>query len=513
MDDEPATVGFIDVGTNSVHMLVVRFLPGTLGTPIYQDKESVRMGQSLYTEGAIDAEAIEKARLVISKFVSVARGMGASEVLAFATCAAREAANRNELVKAVRSCGIDLRIIPGLEEARLIRLGVVGPECRERTLLVDIGGGSTEITVAEGRNDLYMDSLNLGSLRLAYGSGIDQHGTLSFRQYDALRRMVDTQSYRSVGKVRELGFVRAVGSSGTLMALADMCGARRGDGDGSYMTYAELTALMKCLCSRNVEERLKVPKMSASRADIIIGGGAVAEELMYLFGIERLEISPNGLREGMQADYLLQHCHQELSVRDSAVHTLATRCGVDLRHSAAVRRYSQSLYDSLTQIGVLHLDPVWRELLGYAADLHDVGEFISYERHNLHSYTIITNSYLAGFDSFELLAMGLMARFHHSSLPGPTAKILGGMDRAEAAAVLQCALLLKFGDILDRGRDGAVTDVRFEVADGTATLILTAPSDISMEMWKLKTVREDFKTVFGLRLREIHVFMEQPKTN
>lgn len=196
------TIGFIDVGTNSVHMLVVRFYEGSLGTSVYSDKESVRIGQSLYSRGVIDEETIDKARIVISKFAEVAKGFGAEQVVAMATAAAREASNRADLVQAVKGCGVDLRIIPGMEEARLIRLGVLGPDAPVRTLCIDVGGGSTEIALAEGRDDLYLDSLSLGAIRLAYGSGIDQKGKVTFRQYDVLRRMVDTASYRSVGKIR-----------------------------------------------------------------------------------------------------------------------------------------------------------------------------------------------------------------------------------------------------------------------------------------------------------------------
>ncbi|MDD2626090.1 MAG: Ppx/GppA phosphatase family protein [Candidatus Methanomethylophilus sp.] len=504
MDEKAPVAGFIDVGTNSIHMLVVRFLPGTLGTPIYQDKENVRMGQSLYSYGAIDTEALEKTGLVLKQFTEVARGMGARDIVAVATCAAREAENRGELLKEARACGINLRIIPGIEEARLIRLGVLGPNCPERTLLMDIGGGSTEVAVAEGRENLYLDSLSLGAIRLAYGSGIDQHKPVTARQYDALRRQVDTQSYRTVGRVRELGFTRAVGSSGTLMALAAVCAARRTDGDASYLRYDELTVLMKDLCSRTLAARAKVPKLSVSRADIIIGGGAVAEELMALLGIDLIEISPKGLREGLQADYLAVHGGTSVDVRGSAVRTLAARCGCDTKHSAAVRRYALALFDALKLQGVLTLGDSWRELLGYAADLHDAGEFISYERHSVHSYTIIINAALAGFDSQELQEMALMARFHHNSLPGPNSKNFTGMDQADITAVRQCGLLLKIADILDRSRNGAVTGLAVSVSAGSAVLRLTSVKDISMQMWKLKTVRDDFNAVFGLRLREVH---------
>ena len=499
------TIGFIDVGTNSVHMLVVRFYEGSLGTSVYSDKESVRIGQSLYSRGVIDEETIDKARIVISKFAEVAKGFGAEQVVAMATAAAREASNRADLVQAVKGCGVDLRIIPGMEEARLIRLGVLGPDAPVRTLCIDVGGGSTEIALAEGRDDLYLDSLSLGAIRLAYGSGIDQKGRVTFRQYDVLRRMVDTASYRSVGKIRELGFEKVVGSSGTIVALAEICAARRGDGDPSYLTYSELESLMRDMCATDVEGRLKFPKMSANRADIIVGGGAVVEELMYLLGIEVMEVSRNGLREGMRTDFLLEHGHPDFDVRGSSVRTLAARCGCDRKHSDAVMRYALSIYDALVKAGVMGTGPHWRELLGYAAELHDVGEFISYEKHNVHSYTIIRNSYLAGFDDDELQAMALMARFHHNSIPGPSSKYFLDFDGNETAAIRRCALILKIADILDRGRDSSVDRIEIAIFDGTVSLRLIASKDISMQLWKLKSIKDEFSNVYGRKLRIEHL--------
>ncbi|AGI47750.1 Exopolyphosphatase [Thermoplasmatales archaeon BRNA1] len=494
------TAGFIDVGTNSVHMLVVRFYEGSLGTPIYQDKEAVRLGKSLYGQGKFDPETIEKTRVVLSKFKDIAEGMGVEEIVAYATCAAREAPNASELLDAARKAGVDLRIISGLEEARLTRLGVVGPDCARRTLLMDIGGGSTEVTIAEGRNNLYMDSMSLGAVRFAYGEGFDPSQRITPKQYDFLRRQVDTASYRSVGRIRDLGFEEAIGSSGTLMALAAILAAKRGDDDASYIDYNELKELMKDLCRMTAEERSRVPKLSSNRAEIIIGGGAVAEELMFLFGISRLEISPNGLREGMRTEYLLEHDEKDFDIRSSSVVTLAARCGCDTEHSEAVAEYAARIYDSLCTEGVFARNDRWRSLLGYAAQLHDVGEFISYEDHADFSYLIIRNAYLAGFDNEELEAIAQIARMHHSSMPGQSGKGLSRIPREDIPPLVQCALILKVADILDRGRDRSIDSVSLTKDEDSISMHIKSKKDISMVVWKLKSVSSDFKKVFGRRL-------------
>ncbi|MDR3205980.1 MAG: Ppx/GppA family phosphatase [Candidatus Methanoplasma sp.] len=506
MDDCSKTAAFIDIGTNSIHMLVVRFFEGCMGTPVFQDKETVRLGQSLYKTGAIDQETIDKARLVMSRFVRMSRDMGAEEIVACATCAAREAENSRSLIDALESEGVDVRVISGLEEARLIKLGVFGPEGpQKRSLNIDIGGGSTEIALCAGKEDIHLDSLSIGSVRFAYGAGVDLDHAMTFQEYDFLRRKVDLLSYRTCRKVKEAGFERAYGSSGTMIALAEMCAVRRGDGDASYMMYYEVVQLMKGLYSKSVEERLSVPGMNPSRADIIVSGGAIAEELMYLLGIDRIEISPNGMKQGMEIDYLMNRGHTEFDVKDSSVTSLANRCHYDRAHAENVRRNALFLFDSMKGEGLHAMGGGMRALLSYAATLHDIGEFISYTRHNIHSYTIILNSYLPGFDNRELRIMALMARFHHKKFPRRDSKYLEDMNPKERDEVLMCAMILKIADILDRHHNSSVTERVIETIDGDAVLTIGSSEDISMEVWKLNTTKEEFFDVFRRPLKVVKV--------
>jgi Tfp pilus assembly PilM family ATPase len=141
------TVGFIDVGTNSVHMLVVRFYEGTMGTPVYQDKEAVRLGYSLFIDGEVDEATIDKTDKVLASFAAIARSYGAEEILACATCAVRESPNADRFLQIAKRHGIKMEIIDGTEEARITRLGVLGPVSPRRTLLMDIGGGSTNVAI------------------------------------------------------------------------------------------------------------------------------------------------------------------------------------------------------------------------------------------------------------------------------------------------------------------------------------------------------------------------------
>ncbi|MDR3075016.1 MAG: Ppx/GppA family phosphatase, partial [Candidatus Methanoplasma sp.] len=326
MADDSKVVSFIDVGTNSIHILIVRFFGDSMGTPIFQDKETVRLGQNLFKNGFIDGDTIEKTHIVLSNFVRVSKDLGAEKIIAYATCAAREASNRKELLDAINIDGLDVKVISGLEEARLTKLGVFGSDGpSHRAIEIDIGGGSTEIVLCEGKDDLYLDSLSLGSVRLAYGCDIDQSKAMTFREYDFLRRQVDMMSYRTCRRVRDIGFEKAYGSSGTMIALAEMCAAKR-DGDSSYMMHYELSELMKEIYSKDIDGRKKILGMNPGRSDIIVSGGAIAEELMYLLGIDRIEISENGMKQGMEIDYLLSNGNSNFNVKESSVLNLAKRC-------------------------------------------------------------------------------------------------------------------------------------------------------------------------------------------
>ncbi len=496
------TVGFIDVGTNSIHLLVVRFYRDSSGTAIFQDKESVRLGQSLYSTGRISQETIRKSALVISRFAQISRSLGADKVVAYATCAAREASNGDELQKAIADCpGLEVKVIPGTEEARLISLGVFGvhgPE--ERSIVIDIGGGSTEIAIREKGEDIFLDSLSMGAVRYAFGLGIDCAKAVSDSDYDYMLRKVDLSSYHAVNKVRSIGFRKAIGSSGTMIALGEICSARRPDKDASYFLRSELVDAMAMLRSMDAESRRSVPGLGKNRVDIIIGGGAVAEELMSQFGIDRIDISTCGLKQGMQLDHMLSNGYRAFDAREASVRALAHRCGYDESHAERVKANALSLFDQTRDLGMHGMDDGSRSLLACASVLHDIGELISYTDHNYLSQMIIENADLVGFGIDEIHAMGLMARFHHKKFPGAKDPALAGIPPESALSIRRCAMFLRMADVADRHRNGAVKALHVRLLSGSAVVELDSDQDLSMELWSMDKLRGDFKKLFGSEL-------------
>ncbi|MCQ2085290.1 MAG: hypothetical protein MJZ21_04000 [archaeon] len=298
-------VAFIDAGTNSFHMIVVDFSQNPEGETVYSRKETIRLGKSLYDTGFLDEATLSKVDHVFAKFREKADKHGAEVFVAMATSAAREAPNGSDIIDIASKYGIKLNIISGPEEARITRLGVAGPCCDVPTLCVDIGGGSTEIALTDGTKDIYLDSLALGAIRMAFGSGIDQSGVVTEEMYNTLRKIVSDICSDAADAVRG-NFIKVFGSSGTIEAVAEGCAGMRGDEDTSYVLHSELAELMKLMCSLTIEERSNIPKVSPKRADIVIGGGVVLDQIMRSFGIERLTVSRTGLREGMKVDYLIR---------------------------------------------------------------------------------------------------------------------------------------------------------------------------------------------------------------
>ncbi|MBQ8644698.1 MAG: Ppx/GppA family phosphatase [Candidatus Methanomethylophilaceae archaeon] len=505
VNPEGEVVGFIDIGTNSIHLLISRFDPEYGVTPIFQDKESVRMGRSLYSTGRFDQDTISKASITVTRFARTSREMGAEKIIAMATCAAREAFNSSQFIRAA-SRDVDIRVISGKEEARLISLGVFGPDGpSEKSLNIDIGGGSTEMTLMDGRDTLFSDSLEIGAVRFAYSLGIDCSSVVTNSQYARMRREVRSSSYHAVDLIRSMGYDRVVGSAGTLVALAEMCGARRKDGDTSYILRSELGPLMKEVRSKDSKERTTIPGLGRGRTDIIVPGGAIAEELMDLLGIERMDVSTNGLKQGMQIDYMISRGHTVFDTRDSAVLALASRCNYDRFHAESVRRNALSIFDQMRSLALHNMNDDDRNILASAATLHDIGMMVNYPNHHLISQKIIEYSDLQGFTVDEVRDIALIVGFHHKKFPGPKDPRLSGLSPHDSLRVRMCSMMLKMADVLDRHRDSTVTDVSMVMDGMCLRMRITSSDDPSMGIWRIEKLRGDFRKLFGVEISpEVH---------
>lgn len=505
-------VAFLDLGTNSIRMLLVRFNANHSFTILSEEKQTVRLGEGEFRRHQLQPEAMRRAAIVCQQFAQTARNRGASEVVAVATSATREAENRSLFVRRLqKQAGIDVRVISGKEEARLIYLGVAsGTNLGGRkALFIDIGGGSTETIVGDQQRYSFLDSLPLGAIRLT-GAFLRKEdvGPIAPARYQRMIRYVQTRSARTLDLLKQQTYDMVIGSSGTIMHLLDVTirnEFKRPWKRDDVVTRTQLRNTVQMLCALSLEERRKVPGLNPERADIIVPGAAILETLVQELGITELSVSDRGLREGLPIDYLSRWEHPHFiqnSFRERSVLELGHRCQFDELHARRIVRLAWQLFDSAKELG-LHAFGDWeRELLEHAALLHDVGSFVSYNHHRCHSYYVIRNADLLGFDQTEIDIIATVALFHHKAFPRPKHPEYALLDGRSRNVVRTLCVFLQLAESLDRGHVGAVREAKFAAADRKQVVLeIRSRQNCHLEMWELHQHENAFEKVFARQLK------------
>jgi exopolyphosphatase/guanosine-5'-triphosphate,3'-diphosphate pyrophosphatase len=511
---EGRTVGFMDIGTNSVRLLLVRLNPNSTFTILSDQKEIVRLGEGEFVDQHLHPDAMQRAVLVVNKFTEMARAYGVEEVTAVATSATREAENRDEFIRRLkREARLEVRVVSGKEEARLIYLGVSSGVhlADQQALFVDIGGGSTEVILGGQLEYAFLDSLKLGAIRLTSLFFLPtETDRVPPERYALIQQYVRNLSVRTVQAIQALPPVPIViGSSGTIENLADVAAwmflERRREKDDTF-THDQLKKTIQALCDLPLDDRRRIQGINPARADIIIAGAAILDTLMQDLGIEEIRISDRGLRDGLLVDYLSRSEQGKvlkgMSVRERSVLQLARACGVDEGHAQEVMRLSLELFDSARQAGLHKFGGPERELLGHAALLHDVGIFLSYNNHEQHSYYMIRNAELLGFDQTEIAIMANAGLFHRKAMPGKKKNpSFGTLDKRSKRLVRLLALLLRIAESLDRSHTGAVQHAQFRQAEDRQVILdIRAGRDCPLELWGVQTHRDAFQRIMGKKL-------------
>jgi len=489
-----ANLAAVDVGTNSVHLVVAYVDDDGRFEVIDREKEMVRLGSGSGDMKRLDPEAMDRGIATLTRFAQIA-AISDAPVRAVATSAVREAENHCEFLDRVRDeVGIELEVVSGTEEARLIHLGVLQavPVFDDRLLLCDIGGGSTELLVGERGEVLASRSFKLGAVRQTNrffpGERLHPSAVSSCSAYT--RSLIQP----FVREVEEHGFSVAVGSSGTIQAMAQLAHVR--DGGEPLRTYNRyrltakaIGAIVKDLIDvPTVRARARLPGMDPKRADIILAGALILQCVVEALGIDELEISDYALREGVLLDTVQRQgaggLHHLRDVSRRSVRHLAELCDDDPAHSAHVAQLALQLFDGTS---VLHgLDVGCREYLEAGALLANVGLFISHSRHHLHSYYVVRNSeVLTGFTDNEIEIIALLARYHRKSAPKDRHPEFAALRTADQQLVRTLAGLLRVAIGLDRSHDQRVESVRVARRGGTLVVqAQTAPgTPIDLELY------------------------------
>ncbi len=508
-------VAFIDIGTNSVRLLVVRIYPNHSYTVLTQLKHTVRLGEGEFDDHCLQPRAIDRAVLVCQQFASLARASGAEEIVAVATAATREARNQRDFLDRLRQeAQLDVRVVSGLEEARLIYLGVAsGVHLGDKqALFVDIGGGSTEITVGTQHHHRYLNSLKLGAIRLTTEQLPNGHGPVAAKYYERLQRYVHHNMVHLVRELRDYHLDLAIGSSGTIENLADVAARmylKRERQPDDVLSRVHLQQLLPVLCSLSLEERRKIPGLNPARADIIIAGAAILQTLMENLGVRSVRVTDRGLRDGLLVDYLMRQDHapliEEASVRKRSVLQFGRACQFNEGHARRTAQLALSLFDS-GRAAKLHRQGDWeRELLEYAALLHHIGAFVTFSNYHAHTYYLIRNAELLGFDQTEIAIMATAALYHRKSLPRKKHTEFAALNKRLQQIVRRLSTLLRLAECLDRSQAGHVMHAYFEaISNKHVRLNLQANQDCHIEVWSVEKHLDAFEKVFERRL-DIHV--------
>jgi exopolyphosphatase/guanosine-5'-triphosphate,3'-diphosphate pyrophosphatase len=492
--DQPMLAA-LDIGTNSFHLVVARVLNDETKSyeVVAREKETIRLGHGGGDMKVLAPDAIERGIAALRRMKAVADIHGAP-VRAVATSAVREAENGDQFIgRARRESGIEVEVISGVEEARLIHLGVLQavPVFDTRLLLVDIGGGSTEVLVGQRGETLAARSFKLGAVRLT--DRFFPGGMVTPRAVDECRSYIRSILAAFEREVHEHGFDVAIASSGTAETVARMVNAVRDlpvprTFNRFEFTVAELDGVVDALVAkRTPAARTSVPGLEAARADIVVAGAFVLQCLAHAYGVSSFVFSEGALREGVLLDSIARrHGGQLHHLRDVArqsVDALAKRCDPDMVHSAHVAELALQLYD---QTQPMHTLPAHcREYLEAAATLANVGLVIAHSKHHLHSYYVIRNSELAGLTDHEIELIATVARYHRKSSPKPSHHQFMQLSDEARVVVRTLAAVLRVAIGLDRSYDGRVAGLRVQVRDATVRIeaIGAGTADIGLEVY------------------------------
>jgi exopolyphosphatase/guanosine-5'-triphosphate,3'-diphosphate pyrophosphatase len=500
-------IAAIDIGTNSVHMLVVRVRADLSFEVIDREKAMVRLGAGGLGGRALTPEAMGAAMQALSKFKRLAESHRVDEILAAATSATREAENGGEfLAHIARVTGIRPRVISGVEEARLIhQAAVYGVDVGSgRAVVIDVGGGSVEITLGTATSIQMARSFKIGVIRLT--ERFVRADPLSERDERKLLKHVTTEIQRHCEQISTTGFDRVIGTSGTILSIGALAatavrGTPAGDLRNLRVSLKQIRRLRKELINCDLEERLAIPGLDPRRADIIVTGVVVLDTILRQLGAEELTLCDLALREGLVLDYIrrnrrqIAHIDSIPDVRRRSTIELAERCNYVAEHAHHVARLALALFD---QTRALHgMTDREREWLEYAALMHDLGTHISYPRHHKHSQYLIKNGDLRGFEPAEIEVMALVARYHRRATPKRSHQEYEHLGPELRKAVRQLAAILRLAENLDRSHGQVVSGLELRDRGADCLVELKTSSDAELEIWAAHRHAQPFELLVG----------------
>jgi len=502
----------IDIGTNSIRCIIVDVDQQGKFMVHDDEKATVRLGENLNKSGNISEAACARALEAIGRMRKLIEGLKVSAVEAVATSAIRNAVNGGELVTALsRELGHEIRVISGVEEAQLVAISGLHNFAMSgnRYAMIDIGGGSVEIVIALGNHIEECYSLDLGAVlmteRFFFSDPVKSGDYRKFQQY--VRSML-----KECFGDEKITVQSIIGSGGTMTSLGNMSMNIRRQAFSSVHGYellrSEVVHLLAMLMRKNIQERRTLVGLNPERADIIVAGCGVVDELMNYFGANVLRINERGIREGLVISCIrklgLLPVHPAPRSWRQSVLEFAQSCHYDEAHSKHVAKLALTIFDRLAGEGGLKKSE--RKVLETAALLHDIGYFITYDSHHKHSYHLIRHADLFGLTPREREMAAQVARYHRKALPKKKHQEFSQLDAKDQDTVSKLGGILRLCDGLDRRRNGLVEVVDVEKTGNLYKVKLSGTEDISVEIYGGNAKRDLFEKAFDALV----VFAYQP---
>ncbi|MFM5896807.1 MAG: Ppx/GppA phosphatase family protein [Dolichospermum sp.] len=518
---ENQMIAAIDIGTNSLHMVIVKIeaaLPSF--TMIAREKETVRLGDRHLITGELKPDVMLKAIACLGRFKTLAYSLGVTSIVAVATSAVRESPNGKEFLHQIETqVGLNVDLISGPEEARRIYLGVLsGMEFNNQPhIIIDIGGGSTELILGDSEEPRSLTSTKIGAVRLT-GELVktDPITETEFKYLQAYARGMLERSVEEVqGKLKIGDFPRLIGTSGTIETIAtiharEKLGLVPSTLNGYQFSLQDLRTWVTRLRRMTNIERAAIPGMPEKRSEVILAGAVILQEAMTLLGLESLTVCERSLREGVIVDWMLAHgfidnrLRFQSSIRQRSVLKTAKKYQTNLEHGDRVATFALSIFDQ-TQAQIHNWSTNQRQLLWAAAVLHNSGHYVSHSAHHKHSYYLIRNSELLGYNETEIEIIANIARYHRKSPPKKKHENYRNLLHKEHRTMVnQLSAMLRLAVALDRRQIGAISHIQCEYQPNFQEFkMLIFPSSIEdecgLEMWSLDYKKGVFEEEFGLR--------------
>ena len=497
------TFAAIDIGSNSCRLKIGRVVQHRLRT-VQEDREVTRLGGSVFDSGMVSPEAMTATLRTLKRFYKAVQLHGADKVRCVATSALRDARNSRAFQAWVRDeTGWDVEIISGLEEGRLIHRGIVEnePGAAGRCVLVDIGGGSCEITLSEHKRIQETISLPLGAVRLT--QEFVRSELPGKDEIHRLRQFIDRELRRAKRRIHPDRVRLVIGTSGTAAALFD-AGRALGKGRASKELVPTPTVrrLTSKLTKMKTGERSGVPGIGPKRSEIIVAGAHVFAEILEGFALPGFRYSPMGLRDGILAQMLAEQdsralAHQQFErERWQAVEEACRRYGIDPRQAEPVRHHAAQMFRDLA--AVHELPPEYQTWLEAAAMLRDLGKFLNHQGYHRHAQYIIANSELYGFTPQQRVITSAIARYLGKSRPAPEGRTMRQVPPDEYEHVRRAVMLLRLAVALNQDRASDLLKVRVRVYPRRVLLeLFPGRTGAELELWSLRKEAAYFFEVFG----------------